>query len=186
MNILLRNISSNVIIKLDAIAKERGVSREALLSEEINRFASREDIDRLEENYTKMCRVLADAIDKHTAMMSSFLEEAILDEEDAYFLHREIKKLEEIENKIPDDTTIKKNLSIKNIPETIVKTIDEYAEKRGVSRNEFIIRYLRQLTYSSNLKMIDDKFGYLIEKSLGILEYSNRVFDLFYEENVIE
>ena len=51
---------------------------------------------------------------------------------------------------------------------------------------KFLNRYLRQLTYSNYVKLVDEKYNNLIEKTLGILDISNRVFKIFCDENIID
>ena len=78
------------------------------------------------------------------------------------------------------------DILIRSIPIEIINRIDEIAEEKNISRNEYLNMYLRQLTYSNHVKLVDEKYNYLIEKTLGILDLSTRVFKLFCDENVID
>ena len=75
---------------------------------------------------------------------------------------------------------------IRSIPIEVINRIDELSEQKNISRNEFLNRYLRQLTYSNYVKLVDEKYNNLIEKTLGILDISNRVFKIFCDENIID
>ena len=75
---------------------------------------------------------------------------------------------------------------IRSVPIEVINRIDELSEQKNISRNEFLNRYLRQLTYSNYVKLVDEKYNNLIEKTLGILDISNRVFKIFCDENIID
>ena len=80
----------------------------------------------------------------------------------------------------------KSEIKIKNIPIDVVERVSEIANNRGISRNEFLNIYLRQLTYSNKLKLVDEKYKYMIEKTLGLLNFTDRVLMVFKDENIID
>ncbi len=67
-----------------------------------------------------------------------------------------------------------KDLLIRDVPTYVLNKVDEISNARNLSRNEFLNIYLRQLTYSNSLKLVDEKYKYMLEKSLGILDFNNR------------
>lgn len=186
MDILIRNLSEVLTKKIDEQAKEKGVSREAFLKEELEKIAYKKESTELEGKYQDLVNELSKNLKRYGQIMKDFMDEFILDIEDAYFLDKEIDSIKEIKNEIPDCKLGTGNLTIRYVPEDVFIKISELSEKRGISKNEFMNRYLKQLTYSDAEKIIDTKYEYLVNKTLGVLEYTNRVLDLFYEENVID
>lgn len=193
MNILIRDINSNTSNKLNQKAKEKGLSREEFLREELEKIAFKNEIDDKEKEYKDLCNSLVEAITLNTKMLGSFMDEYIIDGEDAYNLVVDYPHKKSIlENKLSYvnhkdinkfDT---KDLLIRDVPTYVLNKVDEISNARNLSRNEFLNIYLRQLTYSNSLKLVDEKYKYMLEKSLGILDFNNRIFKIFYDENIVD
>ena len=117
------------------------------------------------------------------------MDEHIIDGEDAYNLDIDFNKksdeLLSLKTELNYYSNEKSEIKIKNMPIDVVERISEIANNRGLSRNEFLNIYLRQLTYSNKLKLVDEKYNYMIEKTLGIIGFSNRVLKVFQDENII-
>lgn len=193
MNILIRDINSNTSNKLNQKAKEKGLSREEFLREELEKIAFKNEIDDKEKEYKDLCNSLVEAITLNTKMLGAFMDEYIIDGEDAYnlvvdYTHKKSileNKLSYVNHKDINkfDT---KDLLIRDVPTYVLNKVDEISNARNLSRNEFLNIYLRQLTYSNSLKLVDEKYKYMLEKSLGILDFNNRIFKIFYDENIVD
>lgn len=206
MDILLRNINANVVKKIDELAKENKVSRGEFLKEELESIAYKKEINELEERYNSLMETLKELIITHTKIMGVFVEEYLIDPEDAfdydleefleeYDLDTFKDEIDDLKNKadklsgskIELDYNLDENseIKIRNVPVDVLARIDEISESRNLSRNEFLNIYLRQLTYSDNLKLVDEKYDYMIEKTLGILHLTDRIMAIFKDENII-
>ena len=189
----IRNIDSNIVKKLNDKSKEKGCSREEFLRTELEKIAFKNEIDSKEEEYKELCNNLIEAINLNTKILGLFMDEYIIDGEDAYnlFINYKHKKsilenqLSYIEHRAIDESNTK-DLLIRDVPIYILDRIDEISETRELKRNEFLNIYLSQLTYSNSLKLVDEKYKYMLEKSLGILDFNNRIFKIFCDENIID
>lgn len=137
-----------------------------------------------------MQKEIVENIRLHTEALCNFTDNFIIDFEDAYILDINYKDREKnipLTNKVIDyKDSEKSDMLIRSIPIEVINRIDELSEQKNISRNEFLNRYLRQLTYSNYVKLVDEKYNNLIEKTLGILDISNRVFKIFCDENIID
>ncbi|MGL5642896.1 MAG: hypothetical protein ACRDDM_11530, partial [Paraclostridium sp.] len=122
-------------------------------------------------------------------ILGSFMDQFVIDAEDAYTIDfnydsvkSEIKK-DRMNLHIGEETS---EIKIREVPINVVNRIDEICNERNISRNDFLNRYLSQLTYSNSLKLVNEKYEYTVEKVLGLLDFSNRVLALFYEENYVD
>ena len=193
MEIKIRNIDSNITTILNNKSKEKGLSREEFLREELEKIAFKNEIDDKEKEYKDLCNSLVEAITLNTKMLGAFMDEYIIDGEDAYnlvvdYTHKKSileNKLSYVNHKDINkfDT---KDLLIRDVPTYVLNKVDEISNARNLSRNEFLNIYLRQLTYSNSLKLVDEKYKYMLEKSLGILDFNNRIFKIFYDENIVD
>lgn len=191
--IKIRKVKQNTIYKLNELAKEKGLSREDFLREELEKIAFKNEIDDKEKEYKDLCKSVVEAITLNTKMLGAFMDEYIIDGEDAYNLVIEYPhKKSLLENKLSYINTQsinrseQKDISVKNVPMYVLNIIDEISKARNISKNEFLNIYLRQLTYSNSLKLVDEKYKYMLEKSLGILDFNNRIFKIFYDENIVD
>lgn len=190
MDLILRDIDSYIVDKIDKLAKEKKLSRNEFLKQKIDEFAFEKEANELEYNYQKLQKEIIDNIRLHTEALCNFTNNFIIDFEDAYILdinYNDREKNIPLTNKVIDyKNSEKSELKIRYVPIEIINRIDELAKQKNISRNEFLNRYLRQLTYSNYVKLIDEKYNNLIEKTLGILNISNRVFKIFCDENIID
>ena len=190
MNLILRDIDSHIVDKIDKLAKEKNISRNEFLKQKIDEFAFEKEANELEYNYQKLQKEIVENIRLHTEALCNFTDNFIIDFEDAYILDINYKDREKnipLTNKVIDyKSSERADILIRSIPIEIINRIDEIAEEKNISRNEFLNRYLRQLTYSNYVKLVDEKYNNLIEKTLGILDISNRVFKIFCDENIID
>ena len=190
MEIKIRDIDSHIVDKLDKLAKEKNISRNEFLKQKIDEFAFENEANELEYNYQKLQKEIVENIRLHTEALCNFTDNFIIDIEDAYILDINYKDKEKnipLTNKVIDyKNSEKSDMLIRSIPIEVINRIDELAEQKNISRNEFLTRYLRQLTYSNYVKLVDEKYNSLIEKTLGILGISNRVFKIFCDENIID
>ena len=191
--IKIRKVKQNTIYKLNELAKEKGLSREDFLREELEKIAFKNEIDDKEKEYKDLCKSVVEAITLNTKMLGAFMDEYIIDGEDAYNLVVDYPHKKSIlENKLSYvnhkdinkfDT---KDLLIRDVPTYVLNKVDEISNARNLLRNEFLNIYLRQLTYSNSLKLVDEKYKYMLEKSLGILDFNNRIFKIFDDENIVD
>lgn len=190
MNLILRDIDSHIVDKIDKLAKEKNISRNEFLKQKIDEFAFEKEANELEYNYQKLQKEIVENIRLHTEALCNFTDNFIIDFEDAYILDINYKDREKnipLTNKVIDyKDSEKSDMLIRSIPIEVINRIDELSEQKNISRNEFLNRYLRQLTYSNYVKLVDEKYNNLIEKTLGILDIANRVFKIFCDENIID
>ena len=190
MEIKIRDIDSHIVDKLDKLAKEKNISRNEFLKQKIDEFAFENEANELEYNYQKLQKEIVENIRLHTEALCNFTDNFIIDIEDAYILDINYKDKEKnipLTNKVIDyKNSEKSDMLIRSIPIEVINRIDELAEQKNISRNEFLNRYLRQLTYSNYVKLVDEKYNSLMEKTLGILGISNMVFKIFCDENIID
>lgn len=191
--IKIRNIDSHIVKKLNDKSKEKGCSREEFLREELEKIAFKNEIDDKENEYKELCKNVIEAINLNTKMLGAFMDEYFIDGEEAYNLIMNYKhKKSELESKLSYinhrdiDESDTKDLLVRSLPTYVLDRIDEIASKRKIKRNEFLNIYLRQLTYSNSLKFVDEEYKYMLEKSLGILDFNNRIFQIFYDESMID
>lgn len=191
MEVKVRNINSNIVNKINELAKKNGISRNEFLCNKLEEIAFKDEINELDNKYQSLIENLSDITKEHIKILGAFMDEYIIDGEDAYNFNLDVDF-----DKISDDllssktelnyySSEKSEIKIKNIPVDVAERISEIANDRGISRNEFLNIYLRQLTYSTKLKLVDEKYNHMIEKTLGVIGFSNRVLEVFNDENII-
>ena len=189
MDVLIRNVNINTVIKIDRLSKENKSSRNEFLYNKLEEIAFENEINELENKYLSLIKNLSDITKEHIKILGAFMDEHIIDGEDAYNLDIDFNKksdeLLSLKTELNYYSNEKSEIKIKNMPIDVVERISEIANNRGLSRNEFLNIYLRQLTYSNKLKLVDEKYNYMIEKTLGIIGFSNRVLKVFQDENII-
>lgn len=188
MDILIRNINSNSIQKIDKMAKELKVSRSEFLADKIEEFAFKNEINELEIKYQFLVEKLIETMKEHINIIGSFMNEYLIDGEDVYNIYKFSEIVNEINCTKTDldyYETKTSNLKINKVPIDVFDRINEISKEKKLSTNDFLNLYLRQLTYSNKLKLVDEKYKYSIEKTLGILDFSNRILQVFKDENII-
>ena len=190
MDILIRNVNEHIVNKLDYLSKKNSyTSRNEFLRKKIEDIAYEKEQTQLEKDYIQIMNLLNESIKKHTNILSSFMDEFIIDAEDAYKLDLNFDDIKNKLNKESINLNTNKETSeikVRDLPTNVICRIDEISKEKGVSRNDFLIKYLSQITYSNSLKLINEKYEYSIEKILGLLEFSNRVLTIFLKENFID
>lgn len=207
MDILLRNIDVSVVKKLEALAKENNLSREEFLRLKLDEVAYKKDIEELEEKYNLLMESLEEIFITHMKIMGIFVEEYLIDpeyafdydlenfldeydldtvEDDIHNLKNKPKELSNLQIKQNYNLPQKTEIRIRNVPLDVSERIKELAEIKNISQNEFLNRHLRKLTYSKTLQSVDDKYSDMIEKTLRLLYYSNKILAIYKEENVID
>ena len=195
MDILLRNIDVSVVKKLEALAKKNKLSREEFLRKKLDEIAYKEEINFLSEKYNDLMDKLTEIVIAHTKVLGLFLEEFVIDPLDAFDYDLETLKedfektsKELSDSKINLDYNLENNaeFKIRNVPLDVLERIKELSEKENISQNEFLNIYLKQLTYSNSLQLVDEKYNGMIEKTLGLLYFTDRVLAVFNEENIID
>ena len=187
MDVLIRNININTVNKIDKLSKEGELSRNEFLCNKLEEIAFENEINELENKYQSLIENLSDITKEHIKILGAFMDEYIIDGKDAYNFNFN-KKSDDIlslKTNLNYYSNEKSEIKIKNIPVDVAERISEIANERGISRNEFLNIYLRQLTYSSKLKLVDEKYNHMIEKTLGVIGFSNRVLEVFNDENII-
>lgn len=193
MEIKVRDIDVNTIKKINELSKKNKLSREEFLRTKLDEIAYEEEINFLSEKYNDLMDKLTEIVIAHTKVLGLFLEEFVIDPLDAYDLETlkedfEKKSKELSDSKINLDYNLKDKttLLIRGVPSDVSERIKEIAERKNITQNEFLNRYLQQLTYSNSLQLIDEKYNGMIEKTLGLLAFTNRVLAVFNEENIID
>ncbi|WP_195238720.1 hypothetical protein [Romboutsia sp. 1001285H_161024_C4] len=189
MEIKVRYLKEDIVNKIDSLAKQEGYkSRNEFLAKKIEDIAFQNEKNQLEKEYLNVMNLLTEVIKNHTNILSSFMDQFVIDAEEAYNIdlnYNDIKnklKKESINLHLEEETS---EIKVRELPINVITRIDEMSKERNTSRNDFLIKYLSQLTYSSSVKLVNEKYEYTIEKVLGLLDFSNRVLALFHEENYI-
>lgn len=207
MEIKVRNIDVSIVKKLEALAKENNLSREEFLRLKLDEVAYKKEIDVLEEKYNLLMESLEEIFITHMKIMGIFVEEYLIDpeyafdydledfldeydldtvEDDIHNLKNKPKELSDLQIKQNYNLPQKTEIRIRNVPLDVSERIKELAEIKNISQNEFLNRHLRKLTYSKTLQSVDDKYSDMIEKTLRLLYYSNKILAIYKEENVID
>ena len=207
MDILLRNIDVSVVKKLEALAKENKLSREEFLRLKLDEVAYKKEKNELEEKYNLLMENLEEMFITHMKIMGIFIEEYLIDpeyvfdydledfldeynldtiEDDIHNLKNKPKELTDLQIKQNYNLQQKTEIRIRNVPLDVSERIKELAEIKNISQNEFLNRHLRKLTYSKTLQSVDDKYSDMIEKTLRLLYYSNKIMAIYKEENIYD
>lgn len=195
MEIKVRDIDVNTIKKINELSKKNKLSREEFLRTKLDKIAYEEEINFLSEKYNDLMDKLTEIVIAHTKVLGLFLEEFVIDPLDAFDYDLETLKedfektsKELSDSKINLDYNLENNAEIKirNVPLDVLERIKELSEKENISQNEFLNIYLKQLTYSNSLQLVDEKYNGMIEKTLGLLYFTDRVLAVFNEENIID
>lgn len=190
MEIKVRYLRKDIVKNIDSLAKEKGYrSRNEFLVKKLEDISSENESNELEQDYLTLMSSLTEVVKNHTKVLGSFMDQFVIDAEKAYTLdlnYDDIKK--EIKNKsfnsnIKGDTS---EIKVRDLPVNVLARINEICEERNISRNDFLIKYLSQLTYSDSLKLVNERYEYSIEKVLGLLDFSTKVLAIFYDENYID
>lgn len=207
MELKVRNIDANIVKKLEALAEENNLSREEFIRKSLDEVAYKKEALELNKRYDSLMESLKEIVIIHTKVMGLFIDEFLIDPDEAfnYDLEQFFEQYnsKDIEEDIHSLTNISKHLSeskinlnynlndyneirIRNISSDVSERIKEISEKQDISQNEFLNNYMKQITYSETLQLIDNNYNYMIEKTLGLLHLTDRVLTIFKEENIID
>lgn len=190
MEIKIRYLKKDIVDRIDILASKEGFkSRNEFLAKKLEDIAFESEKKQLEEDYINVINSLITVTENHTKVLGSFMDQFIIDSEEAYKLDLNYT---EIKNSLREDSPtlniedVTSEIRVKYVPKDVVTRIKEICDEREINQNDFLIKYLSQLTYSNSLKLINEKYEYTIKKVLGLLDFSNRVLTLFYNENHID
>lgn len=82
--IKIRNISEEVIARLDRKAKEMGISREEFLREQLLMISLDDEIKKLQDREAIMFNKLSKIIDLNTKVISAFMQQNCLSYEEIF------------------------------------------------------------------------------------------------------
>lgn len=83
MNVLLRNISKDVVYKIDELAKKNGISRNEYLTNQLELLAYSDSIFELDNKYSILVEKILKVLEYNTLTLKTFLEENLIDLEEA-------------------------------------------------------------------------------------------------------
>lgn len=69
------------------------------------------------------------------------------------------------------------DILIRNVPDGIALRLKEQAEKKKMSREEFLRKYFQKLAIETEVLFAEDKFGNLVNVLLERLEENNMVME---------
>ena len=69
------------------------------------------------------------------------------------------------------------DILIRNVPDGIALKLKEQAEKKKMSRDEFLRKYFQKLAIETEVLFAEDKFGNLVNVLLERLEENNMVME---------
>ena len=69
------------------------------------------------------------------------------------------------------------NISVRGLDASVVKKIDELAKKNGLSREEYIRRYLTKVSELEDIQNIDEKYHNLVDAVVDRLEQANDIIE---------
>ena len=69
------------------------------------------------------------------------------------------------------------DILIRNVPDGIALRLKEQAEKKKMSREEFLRKYFQKLAIETEVLFAEDKFGNLVNILLERLEENNMVME---------
>lgn len=82
INILLRNVSKDVVCKLDELAKKNKVSRNEYLTNQLELLAYSDSLFELDNKYSILVEKILKVLNYNTLALNKFLEENLLDLEE--------------------------------------------------------------------------------------------------------
>lgn len=79
MEIKIRNLSATTINELNLIARRKGITRQQLLKNYIDKLALSNELIEVESKYETLVKKVLGVIDLNTKTINSFMEENIID-----------------------------------------------------------------------------------------------------------
>lgn len=193
MEIKIRNINEPTVNKIDQLAKElygnKKGSRGKFLKTKLEEIAFKEERNQLELQYQSLLNHLIEVMQMHSNIMSEIIKEFDIDIDKFYSYENRCLPLDDsisIKDSSNDTQSTTKDILIRDMDRNLIDIIDKISSKKGLSRSEYINMYLNQIIYSDSLKIIDEKYDYLIEQTLGIIDFSNKIFEVVLDKSVID
>lgn len=193
MEIKIRNINELTVNKIDQLAKElygnKKGARGKFLNDKLEELAFKEERNQLEIQYQSLLNYLIEVIQIHSNIMGAFIKEFNIDTEQVYSHENNCLPLDSsipIKYSFNDSKSNTKDILLRNMDSNLIDVIDRIASEKGLNRSEYINMYLNQILYSNSLKQIDKKYDYVIEQTLGIINFSNKMFENLIDTSVID
>ncbi|GAA0225186.1 hypothetical protein [Metaclostridioides mangenotii] len=79
MEIKIRNLSATTVNELNLISKKKGITRQQLLKNYIDKLALSYEVIEVESKYETLVKKVLGVIDLNTKTINSFMEENIID-----------------------------------------------------------------------------------------------------------
>lgn len=79
MEIKIRNLSETTVNELNLIAKKKGITRQQLLKNYIDKLALSNEVIEVENKYETLVKKALGVINLNTKTMNSFMEENLID-----------------------------------------------------------------------------------------------------------
>ena len=67
------------------------------------------------------------------------------------------------------------DIKVRNVDPVAIKKIDELAKTKGISRNEYLKKYISQIAAMKEMKEVENKYSNLVNAVVDRLEQANDV-----------
>ena len=67
------------------------------------------------------------------------------------------------------------DIKVRNVDPVAIKKIDELAKAKGISRNEYLKKYISQIAAMKEMKAVENKYSNLVNAVVDRLEQANDV-----------
>lgn len=67
------------------------------------------------------------------------------------------------------------DIKVRNVDPVAIKKIDELAKAKGISRNEYLKKYISQIAAMKEMKEVENKYSNLVNEVVDRLEQANDV-----------
>ena len=67
------------------------------------------------------------------------------------------------------------DIKVRNVDPVAIKKIDELAKEKGISRNEYLKKYISQIAAMKEMKEVENKYSNLVNAVVDRLEQANDV-----------
>lgn len=67
------------------------------------------------------------------------------------------------------------DIKVRNVDPVAIKKIDELAKAKGISRNEYLKKYISQIAAMKEMKELENKYSNLVNAVVDRLEQANDV-----------
>lgn len=67
------------------------------------------------------------------------------------------------------------DIKVRNVDPVAIKKIDELAKVKGISRNEYLKKYISQIAAMKEMKEVENKYSNLVNAVVDRLEQANDV-----------